>query len=224
MEKTEKQQNGGKLQRLLAKWKTVEAQTRYTIVAVVAVIIVAAVMAVVLGNSYWSENTSRTVSLRLKNIGELTTQSCSYTNVQVLRNSRQVLGVTVPFTQSHYIYSYDGEIKAGIDFADVTLNVDEAKKRVIIGMPPVKIFSNEIDQDSLTIYDESKNIFTPLKLNNLNDSLAQLKVESEETAIGNGLLENAWANAETLVTGFLAPVYDPAVYTYEFVQIEDAEE
>ncbi len=202
---------------ILQKWRAWQPGVRHMLLTLLLVLLSICITALIVGGTFSGETRSRTVSLRLKNLGELTTQSCTYTNVQVIRNSRQVLGITVPFTQSHYIYSYDGEIKAGIDFSKVTFAVDEPNRQITISMPPVQVFSNEIDQDSLTIYDEEKNIFTPLKLTNLNDSLTQLKTESEASAVANGLLENAMTNAETLVISFLSSAYDPEVYSFQCV-------
>ena len=50
---------------------------------------------------------SRTVDFGLRNIGQLATQVAYYTNVQVISSNREIFGVTVPFTQSNYIYSYN---------------------------------------------------------------------------------------------------------------------
>ena len=33
--------------------------------------------------------------------------------------TRNLFGMEIPFTESKYIYSYDVEVKAGIDFADI---------------------------------------------------------------------------------------------------------
>ena len=49
---------------------------------------------------------SRIVDLRMEAIGELSTQAACFTNVQVISNSREIFGVTVPFTQSKYIYNH----------------------------------------------------------------------------------------------------------------------
>ena len=45
---------------------------------------------------------------------------------------------------------------------------------------------------------------------------AALKESARQTAIQNGILDNARSNAEVLMRGFLAGTYDLSVYTVEF--------
>ncbi len=160
---------------------------------------------------------SRTTDLGFRNIGELATQAGYYTNVQVISGSREVFGIEIPLTTKKYIFGYDGVIKAGIDFADVSVSVNELSHIITVNMPVIRILSNEIDENSFEIFDETKNIFNTLKVSEMNTSLIALKAESEEKAIANGLIDNARRNAETLITGFLAGTYDLSVYTIEFV-------
>lgn len=160
---------------------------------------------------------SKTTSFGLKNIGELATQSGFYTNVQVIKKSQEIWGAQIPFTQSKYIFSYDGQIKAGLDFGDVDVKVDALAKTVRVTLPEIRILSTEIDENSLEIYDESKNIFTPLSLDDVNESLIELKEEAQQTAIDNGLLEQARTNAELLISGFLAGSYDAQEYSIVFL-------
>ena len=160
--------------------------------------------------------TSRTLKLGLENIGELATQVGYYTNVQVISSSREVFGIDVPFTQNKYVFSYDGIVKAGIDFEQVKVDVNELQKRITVSMPEVRVLSNEIDEESLEVYDETKNIFNPLKLDDVNLSLIELKQQSEATSIENGLLENARDNAELLIRGFLEGSFDLQKYEIVF--------
>ena len=154
--------------------------------------------------------------MELRNIGELATQSGYYTNVQVIKSSRQLFGVDIPLTQSQFIFSYDGVVKAGVDFADIGIEVQEAEHRVTVTLPEVKVLSNEIDLDSLEIYDESNNIFHPLDIDDINISLIEMQEESEQKAIEDGLFESARDNAEALLRGMLAGFYDTQRYTIEF--------
>lgn len=160
---------------------------------------------------------SRTVQIELKNIGELATQSAFYTNVQMIKGSRQLFDVDIPFTQNEYIFSYDGIIKAGIDFAEIKTVHDAEARTLTYNMPAVKILSNEIDRDSLEVYDEVKNIFNPLKMVDVGLSFAEMTKKAEEKAIANGLLENAKQNAELIIRGFLSGLPDLAEYTISFV-------
>lgn len=159
---------------------------------------------------------SRPIKFGMENIGELATQAGYYTNVQVVEKPRDVFGIEVPFTQSKYIFSYDGVIKAGVDFQEIEIRVNELEQVVNVEMPEVKIISNEIDEESFEIYHEQKNIFSPLKLEDINKSLIAIEEESQNTAIENGLLDDAKNNAEILIRGFLASMFDLNTYQVVF--------
>ena len=187
------------------------------------VVVIALILIVVLlcGTVLWgvgmiSTVESRTTDLGLKNIGELATQSALYRNVQVISNSREVFGVTVPFTQSHYIYSYDGTIKVGYNFGSIEVATDDVAKTITVQLPEPMVISNDIDENSLKVYDESKSIFAPLKLSQVNASQSAMKKEALETAIQNGLYESARANAETLIRGFLSGSFNLQEYAIVF--------
>jgi len=159
---------------------------------------------------------SRTVNFGLKDIGELSTQVGYFTNVQVINGSRQLWGTDIPLTQSKYVFSYDGIIKAGLDFESIEVNVNDISHTIRVRLPEMKILSYEIDTDSLEIYDETNSIFTPLSINDVNLSLIDMKEESRGKAISNGILDNARSNAETLIKGFLAASYDLQAYSITF--------
>ena len=167
---------------------------------------------------------SKTTNLGLKNIGELATQAGYFTTVQTISKARDVLGVEVPGTRSNYVYSYDGTIKAGINFEEVTLDVDEENHIIHVTFPEFKILSTEIDDDSFILYNDGSNLFTSLKLEDVNQSNAELKKTAKESAIKNGILENARANAEVLVKGFLASMYDLSVYTIDFQEQQNSQQ
>ena len=158
---------------------------------------------------------SRMTQFDLHAIGEMATQAGYYTNVEVIEDSKTLWKITLPFTSSKYIFSYDGIIKAGIDFADIKWSVNDVLKTIHVDLPDTKILTNEIDTDSLYVYDESRSIFSPLTVSDINDSLIALKIESEEKAIGNGILEEAEANAKVLIRGFLAGSYPDYEIIYE---------
>lgn len=160
--------------------------------------------------------TRRTIDFRLKDIGELATQAGYFKSVQIISGVRQLFGVEIPLTRNKFIYSYDGVIKAGIDFEAVEVKADEQARTVRVKLPEAKVLSIEVDENSFEVFDETNNIFNPIKISNMNVSLIELKEQVRETALKNGLLENTRKNAETLITGFLAGVYGTKEYSIIF--------
>jgi len=159
---------------------------------------------------------SKPTSLGLKDIGELATQAGYFTTVQTIDKSRNLFNIVIPGTQSRYVYSYDGTIKAGIDFSNIDLEVNDEKHVITVRFPKFRILSTEIDEDSFILYNDGANPFTTLHLEDVDKANAELKKTAQETAIKNGIFENARTNAEVLVRGFLASIYDLNVYTIEF--------
>lgn len=173
-------------------------------------------MLITAGLSVNSVATSRIIRLGLNDIGELTTQAGYFTNVQKISGSRELYGITIPFTTSKYIFSYDGIVKAGIDFGKIDVSTNPINKVITVKLPEAEIYSLVIDHDSLEIFDESKNIFSPLHPGDLNDSLLELEKEVREQAANNGLLENAQENSKVLVENFLSKAYDLNEYSIVF--------
>ena len=81
--------------------------------------IIVLIVAVVIGLRSDIFFDSKTTKIGFENIGELATQTAYSTQLGVIDDSRELYGVTIPFTNSKYIYSYDVIIKAGFDFGDI---------------------------------------------------------------------------------------------------------
>lgn len=162
------------------------------------------------------EVSSNVTRLRLEDLGEFATQAGYFTTVQTISDSVKWFGKTVPFTTSKYIFSYDGTVKAGLDFSKVSVDVDALTSTITVNAPAVEILSTEVDEDSLVIYDETSNIFTPLTLDDIKLSRTTMIDEIKTQAMDNNLLENARVNAEVWIRLFLQTTYDPEKYTINF--------
>ena len=149
---------------------------------------------------------NKTTKLGFENIGELATQEAYCTEVNVTDESKQLFGIDIPFTQSKYIYSYDVNVKAGIDFDQIDWSVKD------------KILSCELNKDSFKVYHEQESIFTKITLKDNNEAMSKLKENAKKDAESNGLLENAEKNAKTIIKGFIEKVYDSSEYEIKFVE------
>lgn len=161
----------------------------------------------------------KTTKLGFEDIGELATQSVTCTSVRVDTKEKNLLGITIPFTKSKAVYSYDTTIKAGIDFSDVKCKLGDTKKtkkNIYVDIPEIRILSVDIDPNSFKIYHEDESIFAPITLEEHNESLKELEITAQNDAINNGLYDKAFENAKVLLTAFISQVYDPDEYKIIF--------
>ena len=153
----------------------------------------------------------------IKDIGELATAEYGYTIAQTTdKPNMKVVGFEIPFTSSKVIYSYEGLIKAGIDFNKIEVTVNEANKTIFIELPDAEILSSEVDFDSLIVYDAKYNPFNVFTFSDMNLGLTALKEKAEESAITNGLLIRAADNAQSILRTTVMSFYDPGEYKIEF--------
>lgn len=184
------------------------------IISIIVIILVVGIVGIGIGSKLTGN--SKTNKLRFEDIGELATQVAYSTNVGVMDKSRDLFGISIPFTQSKYIYSYDYIIKAGLNFEDLNYKVNEISKTITVELPEIKVLSNEVDIDSLKVYHEDESIFTQIKLDDNNSQMKEMREEAEEHAIENGLLEAAEENAKVLIMSYFAQAYDLEVYTIKY--------
>lgn len=182
--------------------------------AVKIILIIAVIVILFIGVSRYFLTESRTTKLGFEDIGELATQTAYCTEVNVTEAARELFGMTIPFTQSKYIYSYDIQIKAGLDFEEIEREVNGST--IEVRLPETKILSSEIDLDSFKVYLEDESIYREITLEENNEALKSMKQSAEDDAVANGLLENARSNAETILTGFFGNVYDMDEYEIVF--------
>lgn len=169
------------------------------------------------------EITGETIRSGMTDIGELATEEYWFTQVETFDKSKtaQLFNITfdLPLTRTKFVYSYDGVIKAGIDFTGTEVEKDELKRLITITLPKSYILSSEIDYDSFRLYDEKTSIFNPLSVKDVSDTNREMLRSAEKDAIAKGLLDRADKNAEKLVKNFLRGGYDLRGYA---IKIEHA--
>lgn len=169
-------------------------------IIVLAVLCAGLLSVLVFGNSNKAEYTTRTIDFGLSDIGEFATQAGYYTNVnQITKPERTIVGASIPGTASKAIMTYQGTIKAGLDFDQIQMDVDYENQIVTLKMPQPRILSNEVDMDSCEIFDVQNSIFNQIDITNYNQSITEMKERAEFQAIQNGILDSAKSNAEILI-------------------------
>ena len=164
-----------------------------------------------------TEISSDIIKSGLNDIGELATEEYYYTGVETYDSSKSIKGFDIPLTKTKFVYSYDGTIKAGIDFAKIDVEKDDLTKVITVFLPESRILSSEIDENSFQLYDEKTSIFNPFSVSDVNDTIIELKASAEKKAIEKGLLDRADDNAKTLMKNFLKSTYGLDGYTIKTV-------
>lgn len=190
------------------------------IIAVIIIILLCAVLVYTrkeAKSNYVSDE--KITEIGFENIGELATQSVTTTTVRVETKDLKLFNVSIPLTQSKYIYTYNTTIKAGINFSDVKWQLgdtDDTSHNIYVDIPEVKTLSADIDLDSFKVLHEENNIFSPITLTEHNDSLIQLREIALSDAINSGLYDRALDNAKTILTSFISQVYPSNEYSIIF--------
>ena len=190
------------------------------IIAVIIIILLCAVLVYTrkeAKSNYVSDE--KITEIGFENIGELATQSVTTTTVRVETKDLKLFNVSIPLTQSKYIYTYNTTIKAGINFSDVKWQLgdtDDTSQNIYVDIPEVKTLSADIDLDSFKVLHEENNIFSPITLTEHNDSLIQLRENALSDAINSGLYDRALDNAKTILTSFISQVYPSNEYSIIF--------
>lgn len=148
--------------------------------------------------------TNDLLSQQLTAVSELATVEYHYTNMGKFENTVDFYGWKVPFTRKSFIISYDGVIKAGIDASQILVNLQG--KEIQVTLPDTQILSHEILDDSIEIFDETKNIFNPIAISDYTGFSADQKDKMEQHVLENGLLLDAADKARLAVENLFAPL------------------
>ncbi|MEG0273217.1 MAG: DUF4230 domain-containing protein [Hydrogenoanaerobacterium sp.] len=188
-------------------------KVKKVIIAAIAAVIL--VVAAFLGGGLWSKAknppppviTSEIVSQRLVGLSELSSVKYLYTNMGKFEESNNFYGWEVPLTKKLFIVSYDGVITAGIDMKNI--KIDVTSNKITVTLPPAALLSHTITDGSVQVFDESKNIFNPIKITDYTSFCEDEKTKIEEKALANGLLTEAHTKACDVIKSLLEAVISP---------------
>ena len=159
--------------------------------------------------------TGELIGQQLRAVEELVSLEYSYTNVGRFEDQVDFYGWKVPFTSKKFIVAYDGCVKAGVDLAEAEIHVNPEKAAVSVQLPHSQILSHEIPEDSIEVFDETKNIFNPISIQDYTGFTKDQKNEIEVKILSDGFLEEADEKARTAVEAVLTVILEAEGYTLE---------
>lgn len=151
---------------------------------------------------------------QLSSLSELVTAKYFYRNATRKEASKTWLwGWTMPFSDISLLAAYDGTIKAGIDFSQIKIDVNENQKTITVTLPPSKITDNNIPQETINVLEVKNNLFNETTFNDYNQFISAEKDVMEAKAIEQGLLREANEEAKAIITTFLNQMPGMDAYT-----------
>ena len=159
------------------------------------------------------EISSTLIQNRIEQASDLVTTKYHYAKVGKFENSLSLNGWSIPLTNKNFILTFEGEIQLGTDLSKAEVEIKDSTIHVTVDKPT--IISNSIDESSIEVYDETKNIFNPISVNDYK----KFAVEQKETALSEakkkGLMKTAQENTKKSVKKIISVIPDTDEYTIE---------
>lgn len=155
------------------------------------------------------------VTEKLSYIAELSVLDFKYSNATSITDSIEVdrfkENFDIPFTKKQIVMVYDGDIKLGVDADKITVDISKGAggtiEEVTVGLPPIKITSNDIDRDSIDYPLEKNNILNKIKSEDYAKMEEDGKAVMAEAVSKNGAMGRAKEELKTTITGYLTAMY-----------------
>ena len=125
-------------------------------------------------------------------------------------------GWSIPLTQKKFLLSYEGDLKVGVKLDQAKISVDDST--ITVSLPEITFLSHEIDENSIEVYDETKNIFNQISIKDYKAFAKKQKSKVEEEAIENGILSKAATRTQKVITQYLESL--PNIKNHYTIKIE----
>lgn len=159
------------------------------------------------------EISSTLIQNRIEQASDLVTTKYHYAKVGKFENSLSLNGWSIPLTNKNFILTFEGEIQLGTDLSKAEVEIKDSTIHITVDKPTV--IANSIDESSIEVYDETKNIFNPISVNDYK----KFAVEQKETALSEakkkGLMKTAQENTKKSVKEIISVIPDTDEYTIE---------
>ena len=159
------------------------------------------------------EITSTLIQNRIEQASDLVTTKYHYTKVGKFENSLNLNGWSIPLTNKYFILTFEGEIQLGTDLSKANIEISDSTIHVTIDKPTV--ISNSIDESSIEVYDETKNIFNPISVSDYKAFAVEQKEKALSEAKKKGLMKTTQKNTEKSIKQIISIIPDTDDYNIE---------
>lgn len=159
------------------------------------------------------EITSTLIQNRIEQASDLVTTKYHYTKVGKFENSLNLNGWSIPLTNKYFILTFEGEIQLGTDLSKANIEISDSTIHVTVDKPTV--ISNSIDESSIEVYDETKNIFNPISVSDYKAFAVEQKEKALSEAKEKGLMKTAQENTKKSIKEIVSIIPDTDDYTIE---------
>lgn len=181
---------------------------------VVAFILIAFISDIFFANKQTEpEITSTLIQNRIEQASDLVTTKYHYTKVGKFENSLNLNGWSIPLTNKYFILTFEGEIQLGTDLSKANIEISDSTIHVTVNKPTV--ISNSIDESSIEVYDETKNIFNPISVSDYKAFAVEQKEKALSEAKKKGLMKTAQENAKKSIKQIISIIPDTDDYNIE---------
>lgn len=181
---------------------------------VVAFILIAFISGIFFANKQTEpEITSTLIQNRIEQASDLVTTKYHYTKVGKFENSLNLNGWSIPLTNKYFILTFEGEIQLGTDLSKANIEISDSTIHVTVNKPTV--ISNSIDESSIEVYDETKNIFNPISVSDYKAFAVEQKEKALSEAKKKGLMKTAQENTKKSIKQIISIIPDTDDYNIE---------
>ena len=155
--------------------------------------------------SHSSEQTNVTTSFGgnyIKKSKDIVSYKYFYTHAAMFENKKNIYGINLPLTSKKIIISYDGKVTLGVDLSNVSTEI-KGNKILISNIGNAKILSNEFDEKSMKIFDESTSLFSSWNIKDYQKFFSDQRIEVEKKIMESDLLKEAKSSAEETIKQLL---------------------
>lgn len=157
----------------------------------------------------------------LRETGFLVTEEYMVTLIQDNeQHTNDYWGNPIWGTSSRAVFSYDALVRAGVNFENVNVRVNDRRNTITIYIPDAEIYGDpSVDPTSFHSYVDESGVFsTGFNMDDFNNMLGNLQDEAKVRAYQLGILDRANENAETMVTNMVQSIIS-GVEDYEGYQV-----